>query len=432
MFTQEFTPKKFCDIHGQNKPIKEIMAWINTWPNNKKALLIYGNPGTGKTASIYVIKNEMKIDLIELNTSDIRNYDSISKIVGNAATSRPLFKSKKIILIDEVDNIKGKADFGGARALAKIIKITQNPIILIANDPYKISPSIKNICGIIRFNTLKPVSIKNNLEKIAKKAGINVTPEALETIARDSKGDMRAAINDLESLGKNVDISLIEKLSPRDKENSIFEGLSAIFKSRSTEARRIFYDVDKPPDEILLWIDENMPKIYSKKDIQKAYYYLSRADIFLGRVKRRQYYKLWSYAMDLMILGVAVSRREDITFVRYASPAYFTHMSRTKARRKLTKELLSKIGAKTHSSTYDAKAYLPLLIHACKQPQCGVEVSRYFNLKPEEIELLCPENTEQIVNLLKDKEKPRKKEEKKSSKKENTSRVQQASLFHFK
>jgi len=421
MFNEDYHPKTFSEIHGQNKPIKEIIAWINTWPSSKKALLIYGPPGIGKTVSVYVLKKEMNLDLIELNTSDVRNAENIVKIVGNAASSKALFSSKKIILIDEVDNIKGRSDLGGVKALAKIIDETQNPIILIANDPYKISASLRNKLDTIRFNTLRPASVRNRLRQIADEEEISVTDEQLDMIAERSGGDLRASINDLESLGRGVGDEDIRRLSPRDSENTIFEGLTAVFKEKGLKCRETFFDIDKPPDEIIFWIDENMPRVYDPKDVPCAYNYLSRADVFLGRVRRRQYYRFWAYAMDLMTGGVSVCHRGKAGFVKYESPSYFRYLGRTKSKRNLTKEMLKKIGERTHSSSYDAKAYLPMLELACKETESGMNVARYFDLEQDELELICPSSAKKIFKSLEKREKTSEKKEKKRKVQKNKS-----------
>ncbi len=402
MYNETHMPRRFGDLHGQNKPLKELIAWINTWPKGRKALIIHGPSGSGKTSAIYVMKHEMNLDLIELNTSDVRDSETITRIVGNAATSQALFASRKVILIDEAENIKGSTDSGGMKTLGSVIKETKNPIILIANDYYKLPDTIRRISDDIRFNTLRPASIKNRLREIADLEGVSVDDATLESLASMAGGDMRAAINDMESLGESITPGMLAHLAPRDSESSIFNGLSAVFKSQSIDCRKVFFDIDKPPEEILYWIDENMPRAYQPQDRERAYYYLSRADIFLGRVRRRQYYRFWAYAMDLMTGGVSVSRTEPLTFARFESPSFFKALGRTKARRKQLKAALLKIGAKTHSSSHDAREFLPLLRYACADVPSGISVMKYFELEPEEFEVVAPATAKEIISFKKE------------------------------
>jgi replication factor C large subunit len=121
MYTEKYRPQKFTEIAGQPSALKELLSWFNTWPEQKKAAVLYGRAGVGKTSAVISLKNEFDADLIELNASDQRNKDIIDRIVGNAATSSTLDGSKKIILLDEADNIYGREDKGGNQALSHII-----------------------------------------------------------------------------------------------------------------------------------------------------------------------------------------------------------------------------------------------------------------------------------------------------------------------
>ena len=444
MYNEEYRPRRFKDIHGQNKPLKEVIAWLNTWPGQKRALLIHGGAGIGKTVALYVIKEEMNLDLIELNTTDVRDAETISRVVGNAAQSQALFSSRKLILIDEADNIKGRSDAGGTRALAKVIDETENPIILVVNDPYKLPDSIRRRADSIKFNPLRAASIKNRLADIAADAGIETEGPVLQSIAERAGGDMRAAINDLESMGSCVSMEMAESLSGRDSEESIFSGLSAVFKMRSMKSREVFFDVGKPPDEILFWIDENMPKIYDPSDIPCAYNMISRADIFLGRVSRRQHYRLWAYAMDLMTGGVSVCRKQNPRFAKYSSPTYFRMLGRTKARRNTIKLMLSKISEKTHCSRYGAREYIPMLSQAASTSRGALAVKRYFELEPEELEALAPGASKAAETLERQEEKKRRTHRNEEKKTDDTSPArkrpspkkkgktsEQTSLFQF-
>ena len=50
---------------------------------------------------------------------------------------------------------------------------------------------------------------------------------------------------------------------------------------------------------------------------------LSKADIFDGRIKRRQYYGLLKYSSVLMTYGVAAAKKEKYKkFTRYRFPSF--------------------------------------------------------------------------------------------------------------
>lgn len=379
MYTETYRPKNLSEIVGQPKALKELLSWFNTWPEQKKAAILYGRAGVGKTSVVLALREEFDADLIELNASDQRNREVIMRIVGNAATSSTLDGSKKIILLDEADNVYGREDKGGNQALSSIIDITKNPIILIANEYWEIPQGIRNKAKMIEFRTLLPASIVKVLRKIAEKEGLPVSESILQEIAKNANGDLRAAVNDLESLTGE------EYYNPRDTQPSIFQALSNVFRLQSADVRKEFWNIDKEPREILLWVAENMPLVYSSEDAVKAYYYLSRADVFLGRVARRQYYKLWGYASDLMTSGVSVARSERYHFQRFRSPSYFAALARSRKDRMMRRQIYKKIGKKCHCSSQEAEAYVMMMKALEKQTERAASLCRFFGLDEDEV-----------------------------------------------
>jgi len=60
----------------------------------------------------------------QLNASDQRTADVIEKVVGSASQMGNLTgsKTKRLIIMDEADNIHGTSDRGGERAIVELIK----------------------------------------------------------------------------------------------------------------------------------------------------------------------------------------------------------------------------------------------------------------------------------------------------------------------
>ena len=396
MLVEKYSPKNFSEIKGQQALVKDILAWINTWGTEKKALLIYGPPGSGKTTMVKVLSKELGYDLIELNASDKRDQAALNRIVGNAASSKTLFGYKKIILLDEADNIHGKEDFGGSKALLEIIKDTQNPIILTANSYWEVSQSIRDNCKLVQFKRLQSRTVFARLKEISVAEGIQVEDETLMKIAEQSTGDMRAAINDLDSLGIKL-LKGDEKLvGTRDTETSIFEALSKLYMSNSIDVRKDFFDVDKKPDELLLWIDENTPKAYKGKNLLEAMRLLSKADIYLKRAFNTRNYSMWKYASDLMTGGVSVAGVTDSRYIPFSPPKYFQVLGSSKKMRETNKIILEKIGGKCHCSKKVARSYLPMISALFLNPRKGALISNFFEFDMEEIKFIDEKNYRKI------------------------------------
>ena len=175
LFTLTYKPKTTQDIIGQDKAIAQLKNFITNYKTQKKnAALVYGALGTGKTSSIYALATELGYDLIEINSSDARNKDAMDTFLKSTLGQQSLFMRPKIILIDEVDNLSGRYDRGGATIIAKALEKATFPVILTANDPF--NSKLKALCKqsiMIEFGKVDYKTIFDHLKKICGIENIN-------------------------------------------------------------------------------------------------------------------------------------------------------------------------------------------------------------------------------------------------------------------
>lgn len=370
-WTEKYIPKSTDEILADNVIVSKIRNWAEAWKSGKpvkKCLLLYGNPGTGKTSTALAVASEYGWDVMELNASDTRNETKIMETAGNGSGYETFTESGeylessqgkfKLILLDEVDNISGKEDRGGYKAVRALIKKTSHPIIMTANDYYafyKNFPDIRKYAELIEYRPVGKLQLRRVISRLCENEGINISPRAMEILLEKNSGDIRALLNDIEiiSMGKkNIDADDVI-VSDRDNKIKIFRALAAVFKTTKKEnLMHIFDEIDEDPSYFISWIDENIPLEYdSPKELKDAYGWLSVSDIFFGRIRKRQQYSLLPYALETSVFGVNSARRAYTKkFVKYSPPKYIKDMSTSKSSRSMRKSMVKKMMIHMHTS----------------------------------------------------------------------------------
>jgi replication factor C large subunit len=389
-WTEKYRPKHLHDIIGNERALSSLLAWAEKWDKgtvpSKRAVVLAGKPGTGKTSSALALASDFGWTVVELNASDARNEAAIKRIATAGAVNETLdsfgnFNSskdggRKLIILDEADNLYEKiegggelGDRGGKKAIIETIQQTKQPLILIVNDYYDLvkggGEPLRRLTSLIQFYEAASTQILELLKRICVEESISADVKALRTIADRCKGDIRSAVNDLQSLGlnrKQLGMESLDVLGYRDRETVVFDALREVFKARTMQTSRdCLRDVDVPPETMLLWIDENLPREYlDTGDLVKGYEAVSLADVFFGRVQRRQYYDLWSYACDLMSGGVSVAKTHNYGNMQYAFPVWMKQMKSMQTPRMIRDGVARKLGVLTHASLRKTKEiYLP-------------------------------------------------------------------------
>jgi len=390
-WVEKYRPRRLSELINQDKAIEQVRAWIEAWlhgnPPKKKALILAGPPGTGKTATVYALAREYRFEIIELNASDERTYEKVERYVQAAYTLDILGKRRKLIFLDEADNMEPS----GAREIAKLIDRARNPIIMSANHYWEVPREIRNKAQIVEYKRLTQRDIIKGLVRILKAEGLTVPKEILYEIAKRANGDLRAAINDLQTVVSGGIEDAVDVLAYRDTEKSVFQALAQLFATDNAKrAKMVVLGVDMFPHELLQWIDENLPYVYYKpEDIARAYEALSRADIYLGRAQRTGNYGLWKYATDMMTAGVAVAGVKRKGFVRIYPPKTIKLLTESKEERGLRDSVLKKIMKEMHMAKLEALETLNVLKAIFEyNPDMAAHFVVYLDLDLKEVEFI--------------------------------------------
>jgi replication factor C large subunit len=383
--SEKYRPTSYKEITGQNLAIKELENFLREFPNprSKKSLILHGPSGVGKTTLVHALAKEHDFDIFELNSSDLRNRIKLEEILKPASNQQSLYKKNKIILMDEVDGVTG-SDRGGVPELIRIIQKTSHPIIMTGNDIWQTKfSSLRKCCKLVELKPLSSEDIVILLQKIIDKEGMSENHHFLKQISIKSQGDVRAALNDLQSFSAGSTDS--EIINERNKHDTIFNILKSLLQERNDNLR-LFDSTKMSLDEILLWIEENIPKEYKGKELAMAYLALANADKFRGRIYRRQFWRFLVYQNIFQSAGISYAKKyEKQGFTKYERPKRILKIWLNNQKTAKKKTIAQKYAKYVHCSTKRAMRDFPILQ---KIISSNPKIQSQIKLNQDEIDFL--------------------------------------------
>ncbi|MEK6958604.1 MAG: replication factor C large subunit [archaeon] len=390
---EKYFPINFDEFIGNVEIVDNAKVWAQNWQDGKhqKPLLFYGATGSGKTCLAYLIAKQYGWQIFEMSAANIRDKETIEKIAGAATSNSSLFGTKRLILLDEIDALQSQ-DRGGMAAILSIIKEANNPVILTANDLYadkKLAP-LRTACELKEFKKINYLSIAKKLREICSLEKIEADEEAIKELAKNCSGDFRSALLDVESLSPKITMEDVKGLGFRQRKEKIFSVLPKIFNGKNIhEIQDVTMSSEVSSEMLSLWVEENIPRQFDAEDIAKAFSVLSRADVFNGRIYRRQHYGFLKYSSFLATAGVGLSRSKDYHSWRPLQfPTILSSLSSSSSKRETRKSIAEKLGAKLHCSQRQATKDLYILQYFLEDERLAPQIVLYFKLDEKEIAFL--------------------------------------------
>ncbi|AJT75753.1 Rfc4p [Saccharomyces cerevisiae YJM450] len=201
-WVEKYRPQVLSDIVGNKETIDRLQQI--TKDGNMPHMIISGMPGIGKTTSIHCLAHELlgrsyADGVLELNASDDRGIDVVRNQIKHFAQKKlhlPPGKHK-IVILDEADSMTA----GAQQALRRTMELYSNStrFAFACNQSNKIIEPLQSRCAILRYSKLSDEDVLKRLLQIIKLEDVKYTNDGLEAIIFTAEGDMRQAINNLQS-----------------------------------------------------------------------------------------------------------------------------------------------------------------------------------------------------------------------------------------
>lgn len=268
LWVDKYKPTSLKELAVHKKKVDEVKEWFEERLKNSmnslhsNVLLISGQAGVGKSATIYAVASHLGADVWEWNTptptiwqehlyisnsgirymSKLDEFDSfVDKIRKYGLVSSPLDRVSQrlsILLIDDLPVVNGKVSYGRLhRCLHLLLQSVHIPTAILINDYGKsdsaehhtryweeLQSSLQNAGAYkVTFNPITVNSIRKTLSKICRVEQLEASDEQIDLIAKASGGDIRHAITSLQyfSLQPHLvhSLCITKRLSSYPEEN---------------------------------------------------------------------------------------------------------------------------------------------------------------------------------------------------------------------
>jgi len=196
-------PQVLPDVVGNLAAVQRLRACAED--TNMPHIILAGPPGCGKTTSMMCLarhllgEENLKAGVLELNASDDRGIEVVRQKIKNFAQQKVTLPPGrfKLVILDEAEGMTEAAQ----QALRRIMETysTTTRFALACNASSKIIEPIQSRCAMVRFARLSDTEVLERVLYVCKTEGVQYTDAGLEAIVFTSDGDMRHALNNLQS-----------------------------------------------------------------------------------------------------------------------------------------------------------------------------------------------------------------------------------------
>jgi hypothetical protein len=238
------------EYFGNENIISATKAYLKTYNQRgaKKALLLTGGAGIGKSHLTKYIAEKAGAELVSVNASQDRTKNKINDLIKTVR-----FGKRIIVVLDECEGMKDKD-------LEAIIRMSTVPLFLCCNFIDSVGYNVQNLCTILYFQQPPKYVFKQFIQSKAIECEVSLTEIEIDDLAKKAKSFRHA-----------------ERLlfDPSDEEPEQIETKAQIIE-KILRGEADSEHIDMQPNELLSWIGDNvhLPDIISSANVMLEHAYL--------------------------------------------------------------------------------------------------------------------------------------------------------------
>ena len=355
-WSEKYRPKSIEDLYLSYDIKTKLNKWMDNFKTKKKnftnCLILHGPPGIGKTSLANIILDINDFDIIEFNSSDLRNHkilkEKLSQINGNINILDFMCQKKKQIgiIIDELDGMHSM-EKGSLKELTSVINSSKqysSPFICTTNSINKKISLLKKKSTYIKLNKPSKNTIKQFINKICNEEDIKISDTIINLLVKTSQMDFRRIIVLMEYLFNYNDtlvedklINIIENYDKKNIDYTSYESTDKILNNYYKDYSDI---VDKDKSNIGYLLYENFHNfiIYNKKCSEKKkieviasiYNIFNLSDILDKKIYINQHFYLSNYNnyLKFNIPSYLINKLEKTSYNKFNELNYSTMINK--------------------------------------------------------------------------------------------------------
>jgi replication factor C large subunit len=393
MWVEKYRPHRLAQLVGNEEAKVELYRWLEGWKPGAKPILLVGPPGVGKTTAIYALAEELGYRVMELNASDFRTKERLSRILSPMTETANLFGEKPLIFLDEVDGLLGRQDYGGLDYILKLVAGSPLPVAMAANmeDDERVRKLARK-AHLLRFRRVPPRLVHALLQEIVRREGLKVDEETIASAVEAAGGDVRAAINNLQNAALSGEAQLAEAY--RDRSYSRGEAIQTFLEVEDPEEALVALSALRlrPREKVALIYTSIVNSPLEPAEMAEALRALAKADELVRQIERTQEWRLLRYLDKLLVHSVRRAFHRGRIKYHEADLPWWLRLRIWNDGRAL-RSVARRLARQVHASAKDVAAlYLPYLIYLLGRDKGLVEaLTGVLRLEEGEVRVLLKE-----------------------------------------